>query len=209
MKPGAYLINNSRGTVVDLDALAARAARRPSAGAAIDVFPVEPASNAERFGAPLQGLDNVILTPHVGGSTEEAQERIGGEVARKLVDYFDHRLDHGRGQFPAGAVAAASRRHALHPCSSQRAGHAAPAERGVPRSAASTSPRNICETDGDVGYVVLDADLGGEDSAALLAQIRALEGTVGARLVFRALGGRHVPVALRGLSSLNCIIFGV
>ena len=57
-------------------------------GAAVDVFPVEPGSNKERFVSPLQGLDNVILTPHVGGSTEEAQERIGAEVARKLVDYL-------------------------------------------------------------------------------------------------------------------------
>ncbi|RVU08401.1 NAD(P)-dependent oxidoreductase, partial [Methylobacterium oryzihabitans] len=76
-------------TVVDLDALAGALRDGHLRGAAVDVFPVEPASNAERFVSPLQGLDNVILTPHVGGSTEEAQERIGSEVARKLVDYSD------------------------------------------------------------------------------------------------------------------------
>ena len=64
------------------------------------MFPVEPASNAERFKSPLQGLDNVILTPHVGGSTEEAQERIGGEVARKLVDYFITGSTMGAVNFP-------------------------------------------------------------------------------------------------------------
>ena len=64
-----------------------RCKRKALAGAAIDVFPVEPASNAEKFASPLQGLDNVILTPHIGGSTEEAQERIGPEVARKFVEY--------------------------------------------------------------------------------------------------------------------------
>src|SRR5579859_3556530 len=76
MKLGAYLINNSRGTVVDLDALAGALREGKLRGAAIDVFPVEPGSNAERFASPLQGLENVILTPHIGGSTEEAQERI-------------------------------------------------------------------------------------------------------------------------------------
>ena len=86
MKPGAFLINNSRGHVVDLDALAAALREGHLAGAAVDVFPSEPASNAEPFVTPLQGCPNVILTPHVGGSTEEAQERIGAEVARKLID---------------------------------------------------------------------------------------------------------------------------
>jgi D-3-phosphoglycerate dehydrogenase len=89
MRKGAILINNSRGTVVDLDALAAALRDGHIGGAAVDVFPVEPSSNAEAFVTPLQGLDNMILTPHVGGSTEEAQERIGAEVARKLIEYSD------------------------------------------------------------------------------------------------------------------------
>lgn len=89
MKRGAFFINNSRGTVVDLEALAKVLKERHLAGAAVDVFPKEPASNKERFETPLQGLDNVILTPHIGGSTEEAQERIGREVSRKLVEYSD------------------------------------------------------------------------------------------------------------------------
>ena len=101
MKPGAYFINNSRGTVVDLEALAARAASEGKLrGAAIDVFPVEPKSNADRFASPLQGLDNVILTPHIGGSTLEAQERIGDEVARKLIDYSDSGATVGAVNFP-------------------------------------------------------------------------------------------------------------
>ena len=89
MKPGAYFINNARGTVYDVEALSRALKDRHLAGAAVDVFPAEPASNAERFMSALQGLDNVILTPHVGGSTQEAQERIGSEVARKLVEYSD------------------------------------------------------------------------------------------------------------------------
>ena len=86
MKKGAYLINNARGEVVDIDALAEALKSGHLRGAAIDVFPVEPGSNKEKFVSPLQGLENVILTPHIGGSTEEAQERIGSEVARKLAD---------------------------------------------------------------------------------------------------------------------------
>src|SRR6266851_2161813 len=88
MKPGSYLINNSRGTVVDLDALAKALRDGHLAGAALDVFPIEPSSNSDCFQSPLQGLKNVILTPHIGGSTEEAQDRIGKEVARKMLDYF-------------------------------------------------------------------------------------------------------------------------
>src|ERR1700732_2281730 len=88
MKPGSFLINNSRGTVVDLDALAKALRGGHLAGAALDFFPVDPSSNSDSFQSPLQGLKNVILTPHIGGSTEEAQDRIGREVARKMLDYF-------------------------------------------------------------------------------------------------------------------------
>ena len=100
MKQGAYFINNARGTVVDVDALARALKDKHLRGAAVDVFPVEPASNKEKFVSPLQGLDNVILTPHIGGSTEEAQERIGAEVARKLVEYSDIGSTIGAVNFP-------------------------------------------------------------------------------------------------------------
>src|SRR5579859_616061 len=100
MRPGSLLINNSRGTVVDLDALAAALRDGHLAGAALDVFPVEPSSNSERFDSPVQGLNNVILTPHIGGSTEEAQERIGREVARKLLDYCINGSTMGAVNFP-------------------------------------------------------------------------------------------------------------
>src|SRR5690606_1196966 len=90
MKPEAVLINASRGNVSDLDALAARLKAGQLLGAAIDVFPQEPKSNDEPFESPLRGLDNVILTPHVGGSTQEAQENIGLEVSDKLVRYSDN-----------------------------------------------------------------------------------------------------------------------
>ena len=183
MKPGSFLINNSRGTVVDLDALAAALRDGHIAGAAVDVFPVEPSSNSDRFNSPLQGLGNVILTPHIGGSTEEAQERIGGEVARKLIDYFVTGSTMGAVNFPEVQL------H-LRP-SGARFSHV---HRNVPGMLRRLNEvflqRDIniaaqyLETAGDLGYVVLDADLAGQDSATLLQQIRALEGAVGARLVF-------------------------
>ena len=183
MKPGSFLINNSRGTVVDLDALARALRDGHIAGAAIDVFPVEPSSNADRFKSPVQGMENVILTPHIGGSTEEAQERIGGEVARKLVDYFVTGSTMGAVNFPEVQL------H-LRP-TGVRFSHV---HRNVPGMLRRLNEvflqRDIniaaqyLETDGDLGYVVLDADLMGQDAQALLQQIRSLDGTIGARLVF-------------------------
>jgi D-3-phosphoglycerate dehydrogenase len=183
MKAGAYLINNSRGTVVDLDALAAALRAGKLRGAAIDVFPVEPSSNAERFNSPLQGLDNVILTPHVGGSTEEAQERIGVEVARKLVDYSDVGSTMGAVNFPQ--VQLPTRPVGTRFIQVQRN---LPGMLGKLNDVLARHAINIAaqyyETNNDVGYVVLDADASAADSQRVLAEIRALEGTIRARLVY-------------------------
>jgi D-3-phosphoglycerate dehydrogenase len=183
MKPGAYLINNSRGTVVDLDALAKALRDGHLAGAALDVFPVEPSSNSDRFQTPLQGLKNVILTPHIGGSTEEAQDRIGREVARKMLDYFSSGSTMGAVNFPQVQLQA-------RPVGA-RFSHV---HRNVPGMLRRLNEifvqRDIniiaqyLETDREVGYVVLDADLTGHDSRGLLDDIRALEGTIRARLVY-------------------------
>jgi D-3-phosphoglycerate dehydrogenase len=100
MKQGALLINASRGKVVDLDALTEVLKTGHLAGAAIDVFPVEPANNGELLETPLRGLPNVILTPHIGGSTLEAQENIAGEVADKLIRYLRDGLTYGSVNMP-------------------------------------------------------------------------------------------------------------
>ena len=183
MKPGAYLINNSRGTVVDLDALAAALRDGRLRGAAIDVFPVEPRSNAEQFRSPLQGLDNVILTPHVGGSTEEAQERIGVEVARKLVEYSDGGSTTGAVNFPQVQLP-------IRPLGTRfiQVQRNLPGMLGKLNDLFARHAVNIAaqyyETYADVGYVVLDADASAADSQRVLADIRALEGTIRARLVY-------------------------
>jgi D-3-phosphoglycerate dehydrogenase / 2-oxoglutarate reductase len=183
MKRGAYLINNSRGTVVDLDALSRAVREGHLAGAALDVFPVEPSSNSDRFQSPLQGLENVILTPHIGGSTEQAQDRIGREVARKMVDYFDSGSTMGAVNFPQVQLQARpigarfSHVHRNAPGMLRRLNEVF-LQRDINIFA------QYLETDKDVGYVVLDADLAGQASGEILDEIRALDGTIRARLIY-------------------------
>lgn len=104
MKPGAHLINAARGTVVDVEALVQALEEQHLAGAAIDVFPTEPKANDEEFVSPLRRFDNVLLTPHVGGSTEEAQQNIGLEVASKLVRYSNNGSTISAVNFPEVAL---------------------------------------------------------------------------------------------------------
>ena len=184
MKPGGCLINNSRGTVVDLDALAVALRDGHLAGAALDVFPVEPSSNSERFKSPVQGLNNVILTPHIGGSTEEAQERIGREVARKLLDYCINGSTMGAVNFPE--VQLHSRAHGAR---FSHVHHNVPGMLRRLNEVFLQRDINIAaqylETDSDVGYVVLDVDLVDHDGGELLDEIRALDGTISARLIYQ------------------------
>ena len=184
MKKGAYLINNARGTILDLDALADALKSGHLGGAAVDVFPVEPSSNADRFVTPLQGLDNVILTPHVGGSTEEAQERIGAEVARKLIDYSDVGSTVGAVNFPQVQLP-------VRPAGTRfiQVQRNLPGELRRLNDVFAARSINIAaqyyQTDGEVGYVVLDADGSVEDAEGLLDHIRDLPGTIRARLLYR------------------------
>src|ERR1700744_1392284 len=184
MKPGACLINNSRGTVVDLDALASALRDGHLAGAALDVFPVEPSSNSERFKSPMQGLNNVILTPHIGGSTEEAQERIGREGARKLLDYCISGSTMGAVNFPQVQLHARAHgvrfRHVHHnvPGMLRRLNEVF-LQRDINIAA------QYLETDSEIGYVVLDVDLVDHDCSELLDEIRSLDGTISARLIYQ------------------------
>ncbi len=184
MKKGSYFINNARGTVVDLDALAAALRAKHLAGAAVDVFPIEPGSNSEAFLSPLQNLDNVILTPHVGGSTLEAQERIGAEVAKKFVEYSDVGSTTGAVNFPQ--VQLSPRPQGTRFIQVQRN---LPGELGRLNDVFARHKVNIAaqyyQTSGDLGYVVLDADGGVTDAEGIVREIRALPGTVRARMLYR------------------------
>jgi D-3-phosphoglycerate dehydrogenase len=183
MKPGAFFINNARGSVFDDEALAAALRDKHLAGAAVDVFPVEPTANGERFVSPLQGLDNVILTPHVGGSTEEAQERIGAEVARKLIEYSDVGSTYGAVNFPQVQLPprpTGTRFIQVH--------QNVPGELSRLNDVFSRRGINIAgqyfQTDGQIGYVVLDADGAVADAPAVLKELRALPGTIRARMLY-------------------------
>ncbi len=182
MKPGAFLINNARGTVVDLDALADALRENRLGGAAIDVFPKEPSSNNEKFQSPLQNLPNVILTPHIGGSTEEAQENIGAEVARKLVDYCDVGSTHGAVNFPQVQLPTrpnGTRFIQMH--------HNIPGELRRLNDVFARHNVNIAtqflQTDAKIGYVVIDADGTVPEAEAILEEIRDLPGTIRARIL--------------------------
>ena len=182
MKPGSVLINNSRGRVVDLDALAAALRAGHIAGAAADVFPIEPKAAGDRLVTPLQGLANVILTPHIGGSTMEAQERIGEEVARKLIDFLNAGTTVGAVNFP-GVDLPLDSAHARYLHVHQNV----PGVLGKLNAVFSSRGLNVhaqsLQTDGQLGYVVVDADSPPGQKAEILDALCAIEGTVRARVV--------------------------
>lgn len=183
MKKGAFFINNARGTIFDDNALADAIKSGHLGGAAIDVFPVEPKGAKESFVSPLQGLDNVILTPHIGGSTQEAQARIGTEVARKLIEYSDVGSTYGAVNFPQVQLPPAPtgtrfiQVHHNHPGEINRLNELF-ARREINISG------QFFQTDGKIGYVVLDAEGPVGDARRVLKEIRALPGTIRARTLY-------------------------
>ncbi|MCX2721953.1 phosphoglycerate dehydrogenase [Roseibium salinum] len=184
MKKGAFLINNARGKVIDIEALAAALKSGHLAGAAIDVFPVEPKSNKDEFFSPLRGLENVILTPHIGGSTEEAQARIGEEVCKRLVEYSDVGSTIGAVSFPQVQLPKgtdATRFIQVH--------HNAPGAMRTLNDLFTRHNLNISaqylQSYQDIGYVVMDVDSPVEDPVKILEEIRTLPNTIRARLLNR------------------------
>ena len=182
MKPGSVLINNSRGRVVDLEAVAAAIRAGRLAGAAVDVFPVEPKAAGDKLVTPLQGLQNVILTPHIGGSTVEAQERIGEEVAQKIVGFLNAGSTVGAVNFP-NVDQPHEGDHARYLHVHQNV----PGVLGKLNAVFSSRGLNVhaqsLQTDGELGYVVVDADSQPGERAEVLDALCAIEGTVRARVV--------------------------
>ena len=183
MRPGAHLVNASRGTVVDVDALAEALRSGHLGGAAVDVFPVEPKGQHEEFTSPLRGLDNVLLTPHVGGSTLEAQDNIGVEVAAKLIRYSDNGSTLSAVNFPEVALPGHDgSRRILH------------IHRNVPgvlsRANEVFSGRGInidgqyLRTDAKVGYVVIDVSASEQQAAELRAALADIPGTIRTRVLY-------------------------
>ncbi|HWX50081.1 MAG TPA: phosphoglycerate dehydrogenase [Roseomonas sp.] len=182
MRRGAILINNARGRVVDLDAVAEGLRSGQLLGTAVDVFPEEPKRNGERFVSPLQGLPNVILTPHIGGSTEEAQTRIGEETARKLADYSDTGATLGAVNFPEVTLPARPSGTRFMHVHRNVPGVLAAMNEVFSRFSLNISAQYL-QTDPEIGYVVIDAD-GVTTPDAVLAALRDIPGTIRARLLY-------------------------
>jgi D-3-phosphoglycerate dehydrogenase (EC 1.1.1.95) len=185
MKPGAVFINASRGTVVKINALADSLKSGHLAGAAIDVFPVEPKGNDEQFESPLRGLDNCILTPHIGGSTQEAQENIGIEVAGKLVRYSDNGSTLSAVNFPEVALPAHEGSRRLLHIHHNRPGMLTRINQLLAEQNINVSGQYL-QTDSTVGYVVIDIETPPKSTIAddLLEAMRDIDGTIKARVLY-------------------------
>jgi D-3-phosphoglycerate dehydrogenase len=157
MKAGSYLLNASRGTVVDIPALAAALKSGHLVGAAIDVFPEEPETNSDGFKTPLQGLDNVVLTPHIGGSTAEAQEAIGREVGEALVKYVNAGVTTGAVAFPQVDLPPTPGKHRILNVHRNVPGVLRDINRLVGDLGANIAAQ-VLATDPDIGYLVMDLD---------------------------------------------------
>jgi len=181
MKKGGILINAARGTVVDIDALAAALGSGHLSGAAIDVFPVEPRSNDDEFISPLRAFDNVFLTPHIGGSTQEAQENIGLEVAEKLVRYSDTGATTTSVNFPEVALPSHPGKHRLLHVHRNVPGVMSAINKVFSENNINISGQYL-QTVENVGYVVIDVDQ--EYSELALDKLRQVEGTIRTRVLF-------------------------
>ncbi|MBS9432489.1 phosphoglycerate dehydrogenase [Photorhabdus hainanensis] len=185
MKPGSILINASRGTVVDIPALCDALESEHLSGAAVDVFPIEPATNNDPFESPLCKFDNVLLTPHIGGSTQEAQENIGYEVAGKLAKYSDNGSTLSAVNFPEVSLP-------VHADDTNRFLHIHENRPGILNSINQVFAEqdiNIAaqylRTSGDMGYVVIDIVTENPAQAEMVFQkLKALPGTIRSRLLY-------------------------
>jgi D-3-phosphoglycerate dehydrogenase len=181
MKPESVVINASRGSVVDLDALAVALRENRIAGAAIDVFPHEPASNQDEFTSPLRGIPNCILTPHVGGSTMEAQENIGIEVSEKLIKYSDNGSSFNSVNFPEVTLPAYSGKHRLLHIHQNRPGVLSEINIVFAKNGININSQYL-QTNNEVGYVVMDVDA--EHSKEALNRLNEIDGTIRCRVLF-------------------------
>lgn len=177
----SILVNAARGTVVDIDALADRLEANTLRGAAIDVFPVEPASVNDPFESPLCKFDNVILTPHIGGSTAEAQENIGTEVANKFVKYSDNGSTLSAVNFPEVSLPANNNAKRLLHIHQNKPGILNKINQVFVDQNVNIAGQYL-QTDPEIGYVVIDVQL--EDSSEALKRLKEIDGTIKARVLY-------------------------
>lgn len=181
MKDGAIFLNYSRGDVVDLDALRNFIETRKISGAAVDVFPFEPEKNGDEFTSVLQNLPNVILTPHIGGSTEEAQSNIGLDVTSKLIKYLEYGASEGSHTVPPVNLAIQDRTHRILHIHENIPGvlseiNSKLSEKGI------NILGQFLKTNDEIGYVILDIDT--KLSGEALAILKEVKGTIKTRMVY-------------------------
>ncbi len=180
-KTGSILVNYARGEVVDLDALAQAIKDKHIAGAAIDVFPVEPEKNGDVFASPLQGLSNVLLTPHIGGSTEEAQENIGEDVGIKLYQYLERGVSNGSHTIPSLSLPPVDGAHRILHIHKN-----VPGVLGAINTLLSKNKINIVgqylKTNDEIGYVVLDVD--SKLSKQAMTLLKEVKETIRVRMLY-------------------------
>jgi D-3-phosphoglycerate dehydrogenase / 2-oxoglutarate reductase len=184
MKPGAKLINASRGKVVDIDALSAALKSEQIGGAAVDVFPLEPKGAGDPFVSPLREFDNVILTPHVGGSTEEAQVNIGIEVAEKLVKYSNNGSTLTAVNFPQVSLPEHPGKHRLLHIHRNQPGVLSHINAVFSRHDVNIAGQYL-QTDSTIGYVVIDVEMQKTSATrSLKAELDKVPGTIRSRVLY-------------------------
>ena len=180
-KSGSILVNYARGEVVDLDALAEAIKEKHIAGAAIDVFPIEPEKNGDAFSTSLQGLSNVLLTPHIGGSTEEAQDNIGEDVSIKLYQYLERGVSNGSHTIPSLSLPPVDGAHRILHIHKN-----VPGVLGAINTLLSKNKINIVgqylKTNDEIGYVVLDVD--SKLSKQAMALLKEVKETIKVRMLY-------------------------
>lgn len=180
-KKGSILINYARGKVVDLDALSKSLISNHLSGAAIDVFPIEPEKNGDSFSSPLQNLSNVLLSPHIGGSTEEAQQNIGEDVSNKLFQFLEKGITTGSHTVPSLALPPQENTHRILHIHKN-----VPGVLSAINTQLSTNDINIVaqylKTNEEIGYVVLDVDK--ELSSQATELLKDVKETIKVRLLY-------------------------
>ncbi len=180
-KKGSILINYSRGKVVDIPALEKVLSNDYLSGAAIDVYPIEPEKNGDKFETPLQNLSNVILTPHIGGSTEEAQENIGEDVSNKMFQYLEKGITNGSHTVPPLVLPPVEKAHRILHIHKNIPGVLSAINTELSRNDINIVGQYL-KTNDEIGYVVLDIDKELSGTAAEL--LKEVKGTIKVRLLY-------------------------
>ena len=198
MKPGALFINLSRGHVVDIEALADAVRSGRLGGAAVDVFPEEPASNTDGFVTPLQGLPNIILTPHIGGSTEEAQEAIADFASERLLGFLNRGDTTFSVNLPNVRLSEVTGAHRLLHIHRNQPGVLAAINRALAEGGLNILAQHL-KTDERTGYVIVDVE--GDYDPAALEGLKAVDGALRFRVLYSQTHRRPLGAAVRSCSS--------